>query len=42
MRYCLAAFVLFIVLPGMNLLAAPAPDPSAILDLGPLTSASPA
>jgi hypothetical protein len=35
MRYCLAALVLFAVLPVMNVLAAPAPDPSAILYIGP-------
>lgn len=35
MRYRLAALSLFVVLPVMNVLAAPAPDPSAILDIGP-------
>lgn len=35
MRYRLAALTLFVVLPVMNVLAAPAPDPYAILDIGP-------
>ncbi len=35
MRYCLAALLLLAVLPAMNVLAAPAPEPSAILDIGP-------
>ena len=34
MRYCLIV-VLFAALPLMNVLAAPAPDPFAILDIGP-------
>jgi hypothetical protein len=35
MRYRLVALLLFAVLPAMSVLAAPAPDPSAILDIGP-------
>jgi hypothetical protein len=35
MRYRLTVLMPFIVLPVMNVLAAPAPDPSAILDIGP-------
>jgi hypothetical protein len=35
MRYCLAALLLFAALPVMNVVAAPVPDPSAILDIGP-------
>lgn len=35
MPYRLAALLLLAVLPMMHLLAAPAPDPSAILDIGP-------
>lgn len=35
MRYRLAALMLLAVLPLMNVLAAPAPDPSGILDIGP-------
>jgi hypothetical protein len=35
MRYRLAVLLLFAVLPVMSVLAAPAPDPSAILDIGP-------
>jgi hypothetical protein len=35
MRYRLAALLLFAVLPVLNVLAAPAPDPSAILEIEP-------
>lgn len=35
MRYRLAALMLLAVLPLMNVLAAPAPEPYAILDIGP-------
>ena len=35
MRYRLVALMLFVVLPVMNVLAAQAPEPYAILDLGP-------
>lgn len=35
MRYRLAVLMLLAALPVMNVLAAPAPDPSAILDIGP-------
>lgn len=35
MRYCVPLLMLFAVLPVLNLLAAPAPDPYAILDVGP-------
>jgi hypothetical protein len=35
MRYHLAALMLIAVLPGMNVPAAPAPDPYGILDIGP-------
>lgn len=35
MRYCLAVLMLFATPPVMNVLAAPAPAPSAILDIGP-------
>lgn len=35
MRYLLAALLLLAVLPVISVLAAPAPEPSAILDIGP-------
>lgn len=35
MRYRIAALMLFTALPLVNVMAAPAPDPSAILDIGP-------
>lgn len=35
MRYRLALLMLLAMLPAMNLLAAPVPDPSAVLDIGP-------
>lgn len=35
MRYRVAALFLFAMLPVLNVLAAPAPDPSAIVDIGP-------
>lgn len=35
MRYRFATLILFAMLPAMNVLSAPAPAPSAILDIGP-------
>src|SRR5262249_36561204 len=39
---CNLVLMLFTVLPAMHLLAAPAPNPSAILDIGPPPKGEPA